>query len=63
MVISLLAATVALSSCVKLYEEEELDIVKRPQTDIEIPTNPSWDDNPDNDADISLLKNKKTWRI
>ena len=51
MVISLLAATVALSSCVKLYEEEELDIIKRPQTDIEIPTNPSWDDNPDNDAE------------
>ena len=41
----LLVAT-GLASCAKLYEEENTETLKRPQTDIEIPQDTSWDDVP-----------------
>ena len=43
--LALLAAT-GLASCTKLYEEEETETLKRPQTEIEIPQDTTWDDVP-----------------
>ncbi len=45
--ILLLAA--GLASCAKLYEEEETETLKRPQTDIEIPQDTPWDGVPHED--------------
>lgn len=46
----LLGAVVAFSSCAKLYEDETTEILKRPQTDIEIPEDNPWDEVPDSDT-------------
>ena len=46
--LALLAAT-GLASCTKLYEEEETETLKRPQTEIEIPQDTPWDDVPQED--------------
>lgn len=43
----LLAA--GLSSCAKLYEEEQAETLRRPQTGIEIPQDNPWDDVPQED--------------
>lgn len=43
--LALLAAT-GLASCTKLYEEEETETLKRPQTEIEIPQDTPWNDVP-----------------
>lgn len=43
----LLAA--GLASCAKLYEEEQAETLRRPQTDIEIPQGAPWDDMPQED--------------
>ena len=51
-VITALALLMAagLSSCAKLYEDETTEILKRPQTDIEIPTDTPWEEMPDSDT-------------
>lgn len=41
-----LLAAAGLASCAKLHEEEKTETLKRPQTDIEIPQDTSWDDVP-----------------
>jgi len=43
----LLAA--GLASCAKLYEEQQAQTLRRPQTDIEIPQGAPWDDMPQED--------------
>lgn len=44
-----LLVAAGLSSCAKLHEETETEILKRPQTDIEIPQDTPWDDMPQED--------------
>ncbi len=46
----LLGAAMAFSSCVKLYEDETLETIRRPQTDIEIPEDNPWDEVPEGDT-------------
>lgn len=44
-----LLVAAGLSSCAKLYEEEQAETLRRPQTDIEIPQDALWDDMPQED--------------
>lgn len=46
----LLGAAMAFSSCAKLYETEETQTLKRPQTDIEVPEDNPWDEVPEGDT-------------
>lgn len=47
----MLAAAMVFTSCAKLYEEDTTETLKRPQTDIEIPEDNSWNEVPDSDKE------------
>ncbi len=44
-----LLVAAGLTSCAKLYEEQQAETLRRPQTDIEIPQDTPWDDVPQED--------------
>lgn len=49
-----------LSGCTKLHDDKYDERIQRPNLDIEIPTDPSWDTIPQADDDIimEILKNR-----